>query len=103
VGYVISALADRLVDVYMHIIDAKEPWDALFAKYNATDAGRLYNMESFHDIRMVNNQYVVEQAHEIQILVKELELPKCSLPDKFVAGCMIAKVSLLVEEFRHIS
>jgi hypothetical protein len=92
-GYVISVLVDRLVDVYMHIIDAKELWDALVAKYDATDAGNeLYTMEDFHDFRMVNNRSVVEQTHEIRILMKELELLKCSLPNKFVAGCMIAKL-----------
>jgi hypothetical protein len=66
----------------------------LVAKYDATDAGsELYTMESFHDFTMVNNRFVVEQTHEIQILVKELKLLKCPLPDKFVAGCMIAKLS----------
>ena len=49
-------------------------------------------MESFHDFRMVNNHSAVEQAHEVQVLVKELELLKCPLPDKFVAGCIIAKL-----------
>uniref|UniRef100_A0A453DI94 CCHC-type domain-containing protein n=1 Tax=Aegilops tauschii subsp. strangulata TaxID=200361 RepID=A0A453DI94_AEGTS len=68
-------------------------WDALNAKFGATDAGsELYIMESFHDYKMVNNRSVVEQAHEIQCIVKELELLKCVLPDKFVAGCMIAKL-----------
>jgi hypothetical protein len=93
VGCVISILAGRLVDVYMHTTDVKELWDALVAKFDATDAGsELYTMESFHNFRMVNNRSVVEQTHEIQILVKELELLKCPLPDKFVAGCMIAKL-----------
>ena len=50
-------------------------------------------MEQFHDYRMVENRPVVEQAHEIQALVKELELFGCVLPDKFVAGCMIAKLT----------
>ena len=63
---VISVLADRLVDVYMHITDVKELWDALVAKYDATDAGsELYTMKSFHDFKMVNNYFVVEQTHEI--------------------------------------
>ena len=67
--------------------------DALGAKYDATDASsELYTMESFHDFGMVNNRSVVEQAHEVQILIKELELLKCTLPDKFVAGCIIAKL-----------
>ena len=61
VGCVISVLADRLVDVYRHITDAKELWDASVAEYDATDAGsELYTMESFHDCRMVNNCSVVE-------------------------------------------
>ena len=34
----------------------------------------------------VNNRSIVEQAHEVQVFVKELELLKCPLPDKFVAG-----------------
>ena len=93
VGCVLSVLDNHLVDVYMHITDAKELWDALVAKYDATDAGsELYTMESFHDFRIVNNRSVVEQAHEVQVLVKELELLKFPLPDKFVAGCIIAKL-----------
>ena len=61
VGCVISVLADHLVDVYRHITDAKELWDASVAEYDATDAGsELYTMESFHDFRMVNNHSVVE-------------------------------------------
>ena len=59
-GCAISVLHDRLVDVYMHMTDAKELWDALVAKYDAIDAGsELYTMESFHDFRMVNNCSVV--------------------------------------------
>ena len=93
VGCVISVLADRLVDVYMHITDAKEWWDALVAKYDATDAGsELYTMESFYDFRMANNYSVIEHAHEVQVPVKELKLLKCPLPDKFVAGCITAKL-----------
>ena len=67
-------------------------WDALVVKYSATDAGsELYTMESFYDFRMVNNYSVVEQDYEVQVLVKELELLKCHLPDKFVR-CIITKL-----------
>ena len=34
----------------------------------------------------------MEQAHKIQALAKELELFPCPLPDKFVAGGIIAKL-----------
>ena len=93
VGAVLSVLSDRLCDVYMHITYTKELWDALKAKFVASDAGsELYVMESFHDYKMADNRSVVEQAYEIQCIVKELELLCCVLPDQFVAGCMIAKL-----------
>src|SRR5437773_4078411 len=49
---------------------------------------------------MVENRSVVEQAHEIQCIAKELELLKCALPGKFVAGCIIAK---LPQSWRSVS
>src|SRR6266542_5382663 len=77
----------------MHMIDAKVLWDALNVKFGASDVGsELYAMENFHDKTMEDNHSVVEQAHEIQCIVKELELLKCHLPDKFVVGCIIAKL-----------
>jgi hypothetical protein len=93
VGCIISNLSDGLVRVYIEETDAKTLWDALVAKYDATDASNeLYLMESFHDYRMVNNRSVVEQAHEVQRIVKDLDLLKCPIPDKFVDGCIIAKL-----------
>jgi hypothetical protein len=41
---------------------------------------------------MVNGRSVVKQAHEVQTLVKELKIFGCVLPNKFVAGCIIAKL-----------
>jgi hypothetical protein len=42
---------------------------------------------------MVDNRSVVEQAHEIHTLDKELEQFSCVLPDKFVANGIITKLS----------
>jgi hypothetical protein len=68
-------------------------WDHLNATYGASDAGKeLYIIESFNNYKMVANKSVVEQAHGIQRLAKELELLKCVLPDEFVAECIIAKL-----------
>ena len=49
-------------------------------------------MEQYHDYKMTNGRSVVEQAHEIMSLVKELEHFSCVLPDKFIAGGIIAKL-----------
>ena len=64
----------------------KELWDALEAKFGVSDAGNeLYLMEQLYDYKMVENRSVVEQAHEIQALTKELEHFSCLLANKFVA------------------
>nr|CAE02547.1 OSJNBb0069N01.13 [Oryza sativa Japonica Group] len=74
VGCILSVLGDRLVEVYIHMTDAKELWDALIAKFGATDASNnLYIMELFHDYKMADNRSVVEQAHVIQTMAKKLE------------------------------
>jgi hypothetical protein len=41
---------------------------------------------------MVDDHSIVEQAHEIQSLTKELKGFKCELSDKFVVGCIIVKL-----------
>ena len=41
---------------------------------------------------MVDDCYVLDQVNKIKCIAKELELLKCELPDKFVVGCIIAKL-----------
>jgi hypothetical protein len=90
---VIGALANKYVDSYLTCTSAKELWDALDEKFGVSAAGsELYIMEQFFDYKMVENYPVVEQAHEIQALAKELEQFPCVLPDEFVASGIIAKL-----------
>jgi hypothetical protein len=92
-GAVLSALVDRLVDANIQHTDGKELWDALTTKYGASDVGSdLYIMESFHDYKMADNRSIVEQAHGIQCIAKELDHLKIVFPDRFVAGYIIAKL-----------
>jgi hypothetical protein len=93
-GAMIGALANKYVDSYLTCTSTKELWDALDEKFGVSDAGsQMYIMEQLFDDKMVENRPVVEQAHEIQALAKELEQFPCVLPDKFVAGGIIAKLS----------
>ena len=89
----IRALHSKYEKNYISCTSGKELWDALEAKFGVSDAGsELYLMEQLYDYKMVENCSVVEQAHEIQALAKELEHFPCLLPDKFVVGGIIAKL-----------
>ncbi|XP_020157286.1 uncharacterized protein [Aegilops tauschii subsp. strangulata] len=82
-GAVLSVIGDKLVDAYLHVHVAKDLWEALESKFGAADAGsEMYIIEQFHDYKMVENRPVLEQAHEIICIFKELELLKCELLDK---------------------
>jgi hypothetical protein len=92
-GAVISALHPKYEKSYISFPSGKDLWDVLEAKFGVSDVGsELYLMEQLFDYKMVENRSVVEQTHEIQTLAKELELFPCPLPDKFVAGGIIAKL-----------
>jgi hypothetical protein len=92
-GVVIGALANKYVDSYLMYTSTKELCDALDEKFGVSDDGsKLYIMEQLFDYKMVENRHAVEQAHEIQALAMELEQFPCVLPDKFVAGGIIAKL-----------
>jgi hypothetical protein len=92
-GAVLSVIRDKLVDAYLHVLIAKDLWEALESKFGATNAGsEMYVIEQFHNYKMVENRSVLEQAHEIICIAKELELLKCNLSGKFVTGCIITKL-----------
>ena len=59
---------------YIRLPTGKDLWDALEAQYGVSDAGsELYLMEQFLDYKMVEDHSVVEQAHEIHTLAKDLK------------------------------
>ena len=85
------------MDSYIRLTTGKDLWDALEAQYGVSDAGsELYMTEQFLDYRMVENCSVVEQAHEIHTLAKDLKNcskeSSCVLPNKFVARDIISKL-----------
>jgi predicted GNAT family N-acyltransferase len=74
----ISVLAENLVDFYLTVTSRKEFWDAPETKYGVSDTGsELYVMEQLCDYKMVDDHSIMEQAHEMQSLAKELEGFKC--------------------------
>ena len=90
---VISVLGENTVDTYLRLSSGKEMWDTLEVNYGVFDAGsELYLMEQYYDYKMVDDRSIVEQAHEIHTLAKELDNFNCSLLDKFAAGGIIVKL-----------
>jgi hypothetical protein len=56
-------------------------------------SSKLYTIEQYHDYNMIDGKSVVDQAHEIQSMTKKLKQLRINLPDKFVAGGIITKLT----------
>jgi hypothetical protein len=92
-GAVVEVLTETLQDMYLHYKTSTEMWDTLNIEYGGSDVGtEMCIIEQYQDYQMVDGKSVVTQAHEIQCMVKELELLKIVVPDEFVAGGIIAKL-----------
>ena len=73
-GCIISVLAENLVDSFIRLTTDKDMWDTLEAQYGVSDAGsELYLMEQFLEYKMVEDRSIVEHAHEIHTLAKDLK------------------------------
>jgi hypothetical protein len=93
IGCLLSLVSDQLCDIYIHHTSAHELWDALDRKYAESDAGcELYVNDQYHKYKMVDDRSIMEQAHEIQLLVGELVHFDCVLPGRFMVGGIIAKL-----------
>ena len=99
----ISALHSKYENYYVTCTTCKDLWDALDAKFGVSDAGsKLYIMEQLFDYKMVDNRSVVEQAHEIQALAKELKQFPCVLSDKLLADGIYRQAATFLEGFCYL-
>jgi hypothetical protein len=88
-----SVLGNKIVDTYISFDNKNDMWKALEAKFGISNAGsKLYVMKQFHDYKMTDERFIVEQAHELQLIAKEFEQFNCVLLEKFVAASIIAKL-----------
>ena len=70
--------------MYMQYTSAKDLWEALEKKYVVSDAGQeLYLVEKYNDFCMVDECTVVEQGHELQLIVSEFGQFGCAISERF--------------------
>ena len=72
-GYILNTLSDRLYDLYTSMKSPKEIWNTLEAKYKTEKIGtNKFIIQEYFDYKMLDNVSVLDQVHELQILVNKL-------------------------------
>ena len=97
-GHILNTLSDRLYDLFTSMKSPKEIWEALEFKYKTekTIADKFLIMKYF-EFAMVDNISVMDQVHELQVLVNKL---KVIIVENLQVGVIIAKLPPSWNDYR---
>ena len=72
-GHILNTLSDRLYDLYTSMNSPKKIWNALEAKYKTEKVStNKFIIQKYFDYKMLDNILILDQVHELQILVNKL-------------------------------
>uniref|UniRef100_A0A2N9EEB8 CCHC-type domain-containing protein n=1 Tax=Fagus sylvatica TaxID=28930 RepID=A0A2N9EEB8_FAGSY len=92
-GHILNTLSDRLYDLFTTMTSPKEIWKALETKYKTEKQGTdKFIIQKYFDFKMMDNVSVLDQVHELQILVHKLNDLSIKIPELFQVGAIIAKL-----------
>ncbi|KAK3037902.1 hypothetical protein RJ639_031793 [Escallonia herrerae] len=90
---ILSALSDRLYDVYHATKSAKELWNLLQGEYDIDDAGiERFNASTFNKFVMVEGKAISDQIHEFQDHLRAVEENGSKFSEDYKVSCLIDKL-----------
>ncbi|XP_062233471.1 uncharacterized protein LOC133930757 [Phragmites australis] len=100
-------LSNRLFDIYVGFGEARKVWTELNDKYAESDNGnKSFIVASYLNFRMGDGRSVMEQIHELQLIVRDLGQYGCVLPENFQVNAILAKLPTSWRDFvtarRHL-
>ncbi|KAK0598626.1 hypothetical protein LWI29_036452 [Acer saccharum] len=92
-GHILNTLSDSLYDLYNTMKSPKEIWNALEYKYKAEKEGAdKFLILKYFEFTMVDTKPILDQIHELQILVTKLRELKVEISESFQVGAIITKL-----------
>ncbi|KAJ9543865.1 LOW QUALITY PROTEIN: hypothetical protein OSB04_023572 [Centaurea solstitialis] len=99
-GHIKNALSGRLYDLYAPITCPRELWKALEHKYKAQEEGtNKYLVSKYLRFQMVDDKPILEQVHELQVLVNKMNSLSISIPEIFQVRAIIDKLPPSLKDF----
>ena len=92
-GHILNTLSNQLYDLSTTMSSPKEIWKALETKYKTEKQGTdKFIIQKYFDFKILDNISVLDQMHELQILVHKLNDLYIKIPELFQVGAIIAKL-----------
>ena len=100
-GHILNTLSDRLYDLFTSLQSPREIWNALEFKYNTEKQGAdKFLALQFFEFNMVDHISVLDQVHELQILVSKLKDLKVDVGEPLQIEAIIAKLPPSWNDYR---
>ena len=100
-GHILNTLSGSLYDLYNTMKSPKEIWNALEYKYKAEKEGiDKFLILKYFEFTMVDTKPVLDQIHDLQILVTKLRGLKVEISESFQVGAIIAKLPSSWNDYR---
>ena len=100
-GHILNTLSDKLYDFFTTMSSPKEIWKALKTKYKTEKQGtNKFIIQKYFDFKMLDNVSILDQMHELQILVQKLNDLSIKIPELFQVGAIITKLSPTWNNYR---
>ncbi|KAH9725878.1 protein kinase domain-containing protein [Citrus sinensis] len=92
-GHILNTLSERLYDLYNSMTSPVEIWNALEYKYKTEKEGTdKFLVSKYFEFIMVDTKSILDQIHELQIIVAKLRELKVEISESFQVGAIIAKL-----------
>jgi hypothetical protein len=83
-GHILNTLSDQLYDLFTTMTSPKEIWKAPETKYKTEKQGTdKFIIQKYFDFKMLDNVSVLDQVHELQVLIHKLNDLSIKIPELF--------------------
>ncbi|XP_024036825.1 uncharacterized protein LOC112096863 [Citrus clementina] len=91
--HILNTRSDRLYNLYNSMTSPVEIWKALEYKYKTEkECTDKFLISKYFEFIMVNTKFILDQIHELQIIVVKLRELKVEISESFQVGAIIAKL-----------
>jgi hypothetical protein len=101
-GNILNTLTDPLFNMYATKKFAREISEALKNKYKTEDSGyKSYLVSNYFDFKMVDNKPILNQVHEIELIVQQLYYEEgIPIDEKLQVGAIMTKLPPTWKDYR---
>jgi hypothetical protein len=92
-GHILNTLTSQLYDIFSKLKSPKEIWAALETHYKQEKSGSDHFLTlKFFEYEITDNKPIMDQVHEIQILISKLSDLDIKVPDSLQMGVVLSKL-----------